>query len=227
LVFAVAAFAAAIREPILDALLLDPMLFLRGIAIGFAVAAPIGPVGILCIRKALADGRLAALVAGLGAALADTAFGAVAALGLGAVTDILHGQTVALKLIGGVFMIGLGLHSWRSAAVDVEPVSAKGGGMWADFVSTFFITITNPGTILGVAGVFAALGPSGRPEGAVSSGLLIAGVFCGSTLWWLVLSSAASAARTRFTPRRMVWFNHSTGAMLMVFGVAAIASLAF
>jgi threonine/homoserine/homoserine lactone efflux protein len=203
------------------------MLYLRGVAIGFAVAAPIGPVGILCIRKALADGRLAAMVAGLGAALADTVFGAVAALGIGAVTQTLDGHTDTLKLVGGLFMIGLGLHSWRSAAVEVGPLAGRGPGMWADFVSTFFITITNPATILGVAGVFAALGPATRPDDPVQPWLLIAGVFSGSALWWLVLSSIASAARASLTPRRMVCFNHGTGAVLMVFGAAAIVSLAF
>lgn len=202
----------------------DLILFLRGIAIGFAVAAPIGPVGILCIRKALAEGRLAAFVAGLGAALADTLFGAVAVLGIGAVVEGLQGQTATLKLIGGLFMIGLGLHTWRSASFDIGPDSEK-SGKWRDFVTTFFITITNPGTILGVAGVFAALGPSSRAEGQIQSGLLIAGVFVGSALWWLVLSAAAAAARGHVTPLRMKLFNHGSGAMLIVFGAAALGSL--
>jgi len=201
------------------------ILFLRGIAIGFAVAAPIGPVGILCIRKALAEGRLAAFVAGLGAALADTLFGAVAVLGIGAIVEGLQGQTATLKIVGGLFMIGLGLHTWRRAAIDVGPESENNGGTWRDFVTTFFITITNPGTILGVAAVFAALGPSYRAEGQVQSWLLIAGVFAGSALWWLVLSSAAAAARDHVTPLRMKLFNHGSGAMLILFGAAAMGSL--
>lgn len=205
---------------------MDYSVFPRGIAIGFAIAAPIGPVGILCIRKALADGRLAALVAGLGAALADTLFGGVAAFGIGAVMQLIDGQIIAIKAVGGLFMIGLGLHTWRSAAIAVETEPGQGPGMGRDFLSTFIITITNPGTILGVAGVFAALGPSARPGGA-QSGLLVAGIFCGSTLWWLVLSTVASAARSRFTPERMRLFNHLSGAMLMLFGVAALVSLAF
>ncbi len=201
-------------------------MFLRGIAIGFAIAAPIGPVGILCIRKALADGRVAAFIAGLGAALADTLFGGVAAFGIGAVMQLIDGQIVPIKVVGGLFMVGLGTHTWRSAAIGVEAEPGKGPGMVRDFLSTFVITITNPGTILGVAGVFAALGPSGRPGGAQSS-LLVAGIFCGSTLWWLVLSGVASAARSRFTPERMRLFNHLSGAMLVVFGVAALVSLVF
>ncbi|WP_070108673.1 LysE family translocator [Paramagnetospirillum magneticum] len=205
---------------------MDPVIsFLRGIAIGFAIAAPIGPVGILCIRKALADGRLAAFVAGLGAACADTLFGAAAAFGIGAVMSFIDGQMVVLKVVGGLFMLGLGLHTWRSAAVSVEAEPGQGPGMLRDFLSTFAITITNPGTIFGVAGVFAALGPMGRPGVGLPTGLLVAGIFGGSALWWLTLSGLASAARNRFTPERMRLFNHLSGAMLMVFGVAALGSL--
>ena len=201
------------------------ILFLRGIAIGFAIATPIGPVGILCIRKALADGRLAAFVAGLGAALADSLFGGVAAFGIGAVMSFIDGQMVVLKIVGGVFMLWLGVHTWRSAAVAVEAEPGKGPGMLRDFLSTFAITITNPGTIFGVAGVFAALGPMGRPGLGLPTALLVAGIFSGSALWWLTLSALASAARNRFTPDRMRLFNHLSGAMLMVFGLAAVGSL--
>ncbi|MEO0036507.1 MAG: hypothetical protein RLZZ501_2530 [Pseudomonadota bacterium] len=190
------------------------------------MAAPIGPVGILCIRKALADGHFAAFLAGLGAALADTLFGAVTVLGIGAVITALEGHTEALKIVGGLFMIGLGVHSWRSAAVAVDPDSER-AGPWRDFVSAFFITITNPGTALGVVGVFAALGPSGHADGSLQSGLLIGGVFTGSALWWLTLSAAAAAARSRFTPHRMKLLNHGSGALLVVFGAAALGSLAF
>lgn len=199
--------------------------FLRGIAIGFAIAAPIGPVGILCIRKALADGRLAAFVAGLGAALADSLFGAVAAFGIGAVMGFINGQMAILKIIGGVFMLWLGIHTWRSAAIMVEAGPGKGPGMLRDFLSTFAITATNPGTIFGVAGVFAALGPMGRPGIGLPTVLLVAGIFTGSALWWLTLSALASAARNRFTPERMRLFNHLSGGMLMVFGLVALGSL--
>ena len=206
---------------------MDPTIFLRGIAIGFAIAAPIGPVGILCIRKALADGRLAAFVAGLGAAAADTIFGGIAAFGIGAVMSFIDGQMTILKIVGGIFMVGLGGHTWRSAAIVVEAEPGKGPGMLRDFLSTLVITITNPGTIFGVAGVFAALGPMGRPQVGLATALLVAGIFTGSALWWLTLSAVASAARDRFTPERMRQFNHLSGALLMVFGAVALGSLLF
>lgn len=203
------------------------MLFLRGMVIGLAIAAPIGPVGILCIRKALADGRLAAFIAGLGAALADGIVGAAVVLGLGFVSHVLEGQAMWLKLVGGLFMLALGLRTWVAAAVAVDPPKGKGPGMWRDFVSTFLITMTNPGTIFGVVGVFAAFGAAIRPAGDGEAWLLIAGVFLGSVLWWLVLAEITVAIRARFTPNRMRLFNHASGALLMAFGAGALVSLAF
>lgn len=202
-------------------------LYLRGIAIGFAIAAPIGPVGLLCIRKALADGRVAAFVAGLGAALADTFFGAVVGLGLGAVSQFVSGHTDVLKVVGGLFMLGLGLHTWRAAAasLDPEPEGTRGPGMVRDFLSTFVITISNPGTILGVVGVFAALGASARPQGMEDQVLLVAGIFTGSALWWAVLTELTIAIRARFTPERMRLFNHVSGALLMGLGALTLGSL--
>ena len=200
-------------------------LFLRCVGIGFAIAAPIGPVGLMCIRKALADGRPAAWMAGLGAALADTVFGAVVGLGLGAVAFFLQDYGVALKLVGGVFMIGIGLHTWRQAAVAMEPAEDKGPGPWRDFLSTFAITITNPGTMMGVTGVFVAMGAAARPVGLAQSWELVAGVFVGSALWWAVLTEMTILVRARFTPERMRLFNHISGALLMLLGGGALLSL--
>lgn len=201
--------------------------FLVGMIIGFSLAAPIGPVGILCIRRALADGRTAAFVAGLGAALADAAFGSVVALGLGAVTGFLDDHADMIRATGGLFMGWLGVHAWRTAAVTIEAVPGKGPGLWRDFAATFVVTITNPGTILGIIGIAAAFGPAVRTADAGGAAVLVAGIFAGSGLWWLVLSAAASAARARLTPERLRLFNHGSGALLLAFGAAALASLLF
>lgn len=206
---------------------MDASLYLRCVGIGFAIAAPIGPVGLLCIRKALADGRGAAWMAGLGAALADTLFGAVVGLGLGAVSHFLTGHAGILKLAGGLFMIALGVRTWRAAATAIEPAEAAGSGPgpWRDFLSTFAITITNPATILGVMGVFAAMGTSARPMDMTQSWQVVLGVFSGSTLWWAILTELTILVRARFTPERMRLFNHLSGALLVLFGTGALASL--
>ncbi|MCR6629908.1 MAG: LysE family transporter [Magnetospirillum sp.] len=204
---------------------MDVPLYLRSIGIGFAIAAPIGPVGLMCIRKALADGRSAAWIAGLGAALADTVFGAVVGLGLGAVAHFLQGHAVTLKVLGGLFMIAIGLRTWAAAAVAMEPAEGKGPGHWRDFASTFAITITNPGTILGVTGVFVAMGAAAQPVDMAQSWQLVLGVFCGSALWWAMLTELTILVRARFTPARMRLFNHASGAMLILMGLGALASL--
>ncbi|CAA7623819.1 LysE family translocator [Magnetospirillum sp. UT-4] len=203
---------------------MDGLITLRGVAIGFAIAAPIGPVGLMCIRKALADGRLAAWMAGLGAALADTVFGAVVALGLGVVSQFVDGHGLWLKLGGGAFMLALGVHTWRAAAFAMEPASGHGPGLARDFAATFLITISNPGTMLGVTGVFAAMGAAAQPVGMSETWQLVAGVFAGSALWWAVLTEITILARARFTPERMRLFNHVSGGLLMLLGVAAVVS---
>lgn len=202
---------------------MESYLFLRGLAIGFALAAPVGPVGILCIRRALADGRYAAFIAGLGAACADTFYGAVAGLGLTVISSFLMDHTTALRLVGGSFLVILGAHTWRSPP-SITPQPTTGPGLVRDFISTFLITLSNPATILASMGVFAAIGALGAGNGS-SSGVLILGVFSGSTLWWLVLSAMAGAARSKFTPHWLARLNHVSGAALMIFGVAILASL--
>ncbi len=201
-------------------------LFLRGLAIGFALAAPVGPVGVLCVRRALADGRYAAFIAGLGAAFADTFYGAVAGLGLTVVSSFLATHHIFLRVTGGLILIILGVRSLRMAA-PFEADPAANPGLLKDFLSTFLITLTNPGTILASMGVFAAFGAFGQGEIGPAAALLILGIFSGSTLWWLILSSAASAMRARLPPSTLALLNRGSGILLMLFGVAIMASLAF
>lgn len=200
-------------------------LFLRGLAIGFALAAPVGPVGILCIRRALADGRHAAFIAGLGAAVADTFYGSVAALGMTVISSFLTEHQVFLRVVGGLILLILGARGMRSPQ-DYEPAPARGPGLTKDFISTFLITLTNPATILASMGVFAAVGALGNKESSASA-VLICGVFGGSTLWWAVLSAAAGAARTRLSPRGLAMLNRGSAALLILLGLGIIASLAF
>ncbi len=201
---------------------MDGLLYLYGVVIGFAIAAPIGPVGLLCIRKALGNGRAAAWGAGLGAAVADTVFGAVVGLGLGAVSHFLSGHAMTLKLVGGLFMLALGIKTWIAADMALEPADNRGAGLMRDFLSTFLITITNPGTILGVMGVFAAFGAAARPVGVDQAWLLVVGVFCGSALWWAMLTELTILVRSRVTSRRMRLFNHVSGALLILFGLGSL-----
>ncbi|WP_142849614.1 LysE family translocator [Telmatospirillum sp. J64-1] len=196
-----------------------------GMLIGLAIAAPVGPVGILCIRRALADGRFAAFVAGLGAAVADTFYGAVAAFGLSFISDWLMEWERSLCLVGGLFLLGLGVRTWFTpCALSDTPLS--GAGLVKDFFATLVITLTNPGTILAFLGIFAALGGVGV-SGPGEAWLLVLGVFLGSTLWWMALSFSVTALRNRFSERWLTKLNHYSALGLGLFGLVLLVSLLF
>jgi len=203
---------------------MDFLLLLQGIIIGFAIAAPVGPVGVLCIRRALADGRFAAFVAGLGAAVADTFYGAVAAFGLTLVTDFLTDHKTPLSLVGGLFLMYLGWATLRAKG-DVQPAPEANAGLIRDFVSTFFITLTNPATILAFMAVFASISAVQiRNPMSLDAGLLIAGVFAGSAAWWGLLSAVTGSVRSRFSPHWLTWLNRGSGVVLVVFGIGVLLS---
>lgn len=192
--------------------------------VGFLIAAPVGPVGVLCIRKALADGRLAAFIAGLGAATADTFYGAVAALGLHFVNDFLIDHKTVLSLAGGSFLVILGLRA-ISRHPKLEPEGTTHIGLMRDYVSTLVITLTNPATILAFMAVFASLSVVSFEGHPLDAGAIILGVFAGSTLWWGILAAAAGAVRNRFTTGWLRWLNRLSGAGLILFGLGVIGSL--
>ena len=165
---------------------MDVGLFLQGIIIGFAIAAPVGPIGVLCIRRTLAEGRASGFVSGLGAATADAVYGAIAAFGLTLITDFLLGGASWLRLVGGAFLLYLGVKTFLARPAE-RAAEARGGGLLGAYASTFFLTLTNPTTILSFAAIFAGLGVAGA-DNALSAALLVLGVFLGSAAWWLILS---------------------------------------
>jgi len=199
-------------------------LFTKGLVIGFSIAAPVGPIGLLCIRRTLADGRLAGLATGLGAAAADATYGAIAAFGLTWITRALIGQQSWIRLIGGAFLVYLGVRTFL-ARPSAEAARASRGGLAGSFGSTFLLTLTNPMTILSFAAVFAGLG-LGAAGAHGMAGLMVLGVLLGSAAWWLLLSAAVSLARVQFDARRLGWVNRASGMLIFGFGVAALASLA-
>jgi threonine/homoserine/homoserine lactone efflux protein len=198
-------------------------LFLEGVAIGFAVAAPVGPIGVLCIRRTLAEGRASGFVSGLGAATADAAYGSVAALGLTFVTGLLVGAAAWLRLFGGVFLVFLGVRTFLSRP-DVRPAAAGRGGLLGAYASTFGLTLANPSTILSFAAIFTGLA-AGSMGDALYAMSLVLGVFCGSTLWWFVLSGATSLFRAKLSAGGLRWVNRISGVVLAGFGVITLSGL--
>ncbi|NUB25412.1 LysE family translocator [Azospirillum brasilense] len=199
---------------------------LKGLIIGFSIAAPVGPIGLLCIRRTLADGPAHGFVSGLGAASADAVYGAIAGFGVVLVTDALLGAQVALKLVGGLMLLWLGWSTLRARPAEHAADARGGGGLAGAYASTFALTLANPATILSFAAVFGGLGVSaGDGSSTGVAALLVAGVFTGSAMWWLGLSASVGAFRRRVTPAAMLWINRASGAVLGVFGIAALASL--
>lgn len=194
---------------------------LRGLALGLAIAAPVGPIGVLCIRRTLADGRLVGFVSGLGAATADATYGAVAAFGLTLVSSLLLSLRPWVHLLGAVFLCYLGLRAALARPAS-QPAGAGAKGLVGAYASTVALTLTNPATILSFAAVFAGLGLAG---GTVTlAALTVLGVFSGSALWWLLLSTGVSLLRERFTPGAMRWVNRLSGAVLVGFGLVALVT---
>jgi len=197
---------------------------LRGIVIGFSIAAPVGPIGVLCIRRTLAEGRAAGLFSGLGAATADAIYGCVAGFGLTFISRLLLGQQMWIRLVGGLFLCYLGVNALLARPSE-QPVSAGRGGLAGAYGSTFFLTLTNPMTVLSFMAVFAGLGVGSAGGDYGSAAVLVLGVFVGSSLWWLFLSGAASAFRARFDARALRWVNGVSGVVVTGFGLAALLSL--
>ena len=201
---------------------MDPTLLVRGFALGFTIAAAVGPISLLCIRRTLAEGRVVGLVSGLGVATADATYGAIAAFGLTAVTDLLVGGGRVLGLVGGLFLLWLG---WRT--FDAEPAetvvdgSARRSGLPGAYFSTLALTLTNPMTILSFAALFVGLGVTGGD--AAGAALLTAGVFLGSAGWWVVLVVAVGAFRSRLTPAGLRRVNRASGLLIGAFAVVALA----
>ncbi len=203
---------------------MDINLLLKGIMLGLSIAAPVGPIGVLCIRRTLAEGRLVGFVSGLGAATADALYGSVAAFGLVFVANTLVSQQGWLRLIGGVFLCYLGVRTFLARPVE-DTAPSRAGGLLGAYVSTLFLTLTNPLTILSFAAVFAGLGLASGAGNYVSSGVLVLGVFTGSALWWLLLSSGVGLFRARLGTQALRWVNRVSGIIILAFGLTALLSL--
>ncbi len=202
---------------------MDLNFLLRGLIIGFSIAAPVGPIGILCIRRTLNGGRISGLVSGLGAATADSIYGCVAGFGLAFISNFLVKQQIWLHLIGGAFLCYLGIKTLLAKPAN-QAAAARENGLLGDYASTFFLTLTNPMTIISFAAIFAGLGLASTRGNYGSAGILVLGVFMGSALWWLVLSSGVGIFRKKFNTNSLQWVNRISGLIITGFGLFALLS---
>jgi threonine/homoserine/homoserine lactone efflux protein len=195
---------------------------LKGLAIGLAIAAPVGPIGVLCIRRSLLEGRQAGLATGLGAATADAIYGCVAAFGLTAISSALVGQRAWLGFLGGLFLCYLGVRTFMSSAA-ARAAESQGGGLLSAYLSTLFLTVTNPMTILSFVAIFAGFGLGSSPT-YPAAGVLVTGVFIGSALWWLLLSSGVGLFQSRVGPGWMQVINRLSGCIIFAFGLYSLST---
>ena len=198
--------------------------FLKGFLIGLCIAAPVGPIGLLCIQRTLNHGRLSGLFTGLGAATADACYGAIAAYGLTHISNFLIGQKFWFKSIGGLFLVYLGYITFISKPAQQSTVNNH-KGLLPDYFSTVLLTATNPTTILSFVAVFAGLGLGSTNNDNVSATLMVLGVFMGSALWWLILSVSVSLAKQKISTSTLEAINRTSGIVILVFGALALLSL--
>lgn len=203
-----------------------PSLLLKGCIIGFSIAMPVGPIGLLCIRNSLTRGMIYGLMAGLGAACADTLFGALGGFGMSAVGIFLATHHSILELLGGAFMCYLGAATFFEKTSNSSD-SKTDGDHWNTFFSTFLLTLTNPMTVISFAGVYAGLGVGSLSEDLLTPLIITLGVFVGSAVWWLMLSTVSSCFRERMNDYARIWLNRISGTIIFSFGLAALINLLF
>jgi threonine/homoserine/homoserine lactone efflux protein len=200
---------------------MDWSCFIKGVVFGFAIAMPVGPIGILCIRRSLTGGRSAGLLTGMGAATADALYGGIAAIGIASVSGWLVRHQGGAQVLGGLFLCALGIRSFL--AQTGKRAEAEGsGGAAGNYLSALLLTLTNPMTILSFTALFAGSGLVGAGSGQGTAGWMVAGVFTGSMGWWIILSSASGIFNGRVNDRAMAAINRLSGILLTGFGLAAM-----
>ena len=195
-------------------------MLLKGLILGFSVAAPIGPINLLCIQRTLARGRLRGFVSGLGAATADSLYALIAAIGVSSITTFLLNQKSWMQPVGGAFLLWLGLRTaLTKPRKSSAPEPADDSSLTGAYFSILFLTLANPATILLFFAVFAGLGIGAQTDHLGDAFLLVTGVFLGSSVWWLLLSLLAGLFRDHLTDGRMRVVNLVAGIAILVLGL--------
>ncbi len=190
--------------------------FLKGLIIGIAIAAPLGPIGALCIRRTLHQGRLSGIVSGLGAALADSIYGFIAAFGVTLVSNGLVEHRFWLRLIGSLFLLYLGIRTLK-ASTSLQEVPSKLEDLVGDFFSTFLLTLANPITILTFGVIFTEFGLKNLEHSPTSGHIMVLGVFLGSATWWAFLCGMVGKIRAYITPGFLRGVNLVSGSVILAF----------
>jgi threonine/homoserine/homoserine lactone efflux protein len=198
--------------------------FFEGVVVGFLISMPVGPIAVLCIQRTLNQGKMHGIVSGLGAATADAIYSFIAAFGLTFILNFLIKEQIWLRLGGGIFLCYMGLRVFWSKPVQ-RTISGNNISYIGNYVSAFFLTLANPATFLAFAAIFAGLGLVGAAGHYVSAGLLIAGVFIGSGLWWFTLSGVTGVFLEKLGYSKLASLNKISGIIITGFGLFILLSL--
>jgi threonine/homoserine/homoserine lactone efflux protein len=205
------------------------ILFLKGFLIGLMVSIPLGPVGVLCIQRTLNKGRKAGFFSGLGAATADTLYCMIAGFGISMVISFINDKHIYFQIIGGIIIIFLGINIFYTNPIrQLRLQRLSHNRLYEDFLSVFFLTITNPMPFFFFLAMFAGLNiASHSPIDIFRIAMIVMGIFIGSTFWWFVLSSIVSFFRHRFRLKSLWWMNKIAGVITFFLGIAVILSVWF
>ena len=195
------------------------LLFSSGMLAGFLIAAPVGPIGILCIRRSLHGHFSLSILTGLGAGLADTFYGAVASFGLVSIATLLFEYDHILRFFGGGALVALGLKVMRDHPHFQNAANGETTAYIKAFTSAFFLTVANPATLIAFTAAFATLGLNAINDSPLQSMTVVVGVFTGATLWWLCLATGVFLMRHHLNDNALLWLNRISGAALVIFAV--------
>lgn len=199
-------------------------LFIKGLVIGLSLAVPVGPIALLCIRRTLTRGGLSGFASGLGAATADSVFACIAGFGLTFISNWLFSHELLIRIVGGILLCYVGAKIFFSVPVEKQSAGER-QDFFGDYVSTFLLTITNPLTILSFIAAFAVVGMGGTQGGFLLTAILVIGVFLGSTLWWMILSSLVHIFHGMLSLRGLQRVNRISGTLIAGFGLAVLFSV--
>lgn len=196
------------------------MTFVHGVILGFSASVPLGPIGLICIQKTLNRGRWAGIISGSGAAASDTFFAIIAAFGISIISDFIEQQQFTLRIIGSVILVLLGLKIFiTNPAIQIRKQNKKKNNLLGDFISIFFLTLSNPVTLFVFGAVFASSGVIKNQNTFLDLLYIVIGVFAGAMFWWLVLTNIVNLFRKKFNLKRLWWINKITGAFIVAFGI--------
>jgi threonine/homoserine/homoserine lactone efflux protein len=200
------------------------LFWLKGAILGFSIAAPVGPIGVLCIRRTLANGMLTGFLSGVGTASADAVYGCIAAFGITVISTFLLANQFFLHLVGGVFLLYLGYTTFYANPAE-KAADAYSKGLFGAYTSAFFLTLTNPATIMSFLAVFSGLGIGAAAGNFILASFMVLGVFVGSLLWWLILCASVNVLRDKLNQQYFKKVNQLSGLIIFIFGILSVFSI--